>query len=83
MGRLSLPHLVDMDWTIVVKKASSQVQSLSVPALMVQLDIEQTPERVDEPPRVEKVGERLCQFLCHCIALHCIDQIYTFLCLLQ
>ena len=54
-ARISLPHLVDVDWTIIVKKASSEVQHMSVPALLVQLDIEQTPHCVDEPPRVEKV----------------------------
>mmetsp|Transcript_18290 Transcript_18290/g.30505 ORF Transcript_18290/g.30505 Transcript_18290/m.30505 type:complete len:203 (+) Transcript_18290:98-706(+) len=59
MGRISLPHLVDMDWTIIVKKASSQVQHMNVPALLVELDIEQIPDRVDEPPRVEKVGFEL------------------------
>ena len=56
MGRISLPHLVDMDWTIIVKKASSQVQHMNVPALLVELDVEQIPDRVDEPPRVEKVS---------------------------
>lgn len=60
MGRISLPHLVDMDWTVIVKKASSEVAQMNVPALLVELQIEQTPTRVDEPPRVEKV--------CVCVA---------------
>ena len=55
MGRISLPHLVDVDWTIIVKKASSEVSNMNVPALLVELDVEQIPTRVDEPPEVEKV----------------------------
>lgn len=54
MGRVTLPRLVDVDWTIIVKRASSLVESMHVPALLVQLDVEQTPEWMDEPPRVEK-----------------------------
>jgi len=55
MGRISLPHLVDMDWVVHMKKASCEVAHMNVPALLVELDIEQTPVRVDEPPCVEKV----------------------------
>ena len=58
MSRVSLPQLVDVDWAIIVKKASSEVERMSVPALLVELDIEQTPDFVDQPPRVEKVGRR-------------------------
>ena len=81
-ARISLPHLVDVDWTIIVKKASSEVQHMSVPALLVQLDIEQTPHCVDEPPRVEKVLTHSLTHSHHCCGV-LIGTVHplTFLCI--
>ena len=76
MGRISLPHLVDTDWTIIVKKASSEVEHMNVPALLVELDIQQIPVRVDEPPRVEKVRiVPLCSYVV-CCSVVCCDLIF-------
>ena len=57
--RLSLPRLVDVDWRVDVKLASDQVSRMSVPTTIVDLQIEQQPEKVGEMPVVRDVSFEL------------------------
>eukprot|EP01038_Epipyxis_sp_PR26KG_P005949 gene5949-8200_t len=43
IGRISLPKLIDFDWAIHLKKASNEISTMSVPAIIVSLDVEEIP----------------------------------------
>jgi hypothetical protein len=55
MNRVSLPRLLDHDWALHMQRASSQVASMNVPAVLVQLRVEDQPTRVNEMPQVSNI----------------------------
>ena len=50
---------MDVDWRVDVKLASDQVSRMSVPTTIVDLQIEQQPEKVGEMPVVRDVSFEL------------------------
>ena len=53
--RLSLPRLADVNWRVDVKLASDQVSRMSVPTVLVDLAVEQQPEKHGEMPEMKDV----------------------------
>ena len=42
-SQCSLPKLVDIDWRIDVKRASDSISNMSLPTVLVQLKVEESP----------------------------------------
>lgn len=40
LSRVSLPHLVDFDWTLHFQKASSEIARMEAPSVIISLDVE-------------------------------------------
>jgi len=49
LNQCSLPHLQSLDWRIDVKRASDQITSMSIPTVLVQLQIEKQQQKITEP----------------------------------
>ncbi len=59
MAGLSLPKLLHHDWTIHKQSASSAVEQMNVPVVLVRLKVEGTPEKVGVIPPVKEVDFEL------------------------
>ena len=59
MSRVSLPRLVDHDWTLHLQQSSSQVAAMNVPTVRIQLKIEEQPSQVGEMPQVNSLDLEL------------------------
>lgn len=55
LSRVSLPKLVDFDWTLHMKKSSSEVAHLDTPSVMVSLSIEDQAQNVTNMPTCHDV----------------------------
>ena len=55
LSRVSLPKLVDFDWTLHMKKSSSEVAHLDTPSVMVSLSIEDQAQNVANMPTCHDV----------------------------
>jgi len=49
-GRIGYPRLVEVDWDLHIKRASSQVRNMMVPAVVLSLQVEDQPRRVGAMP---------------------------------
>ena len=58
-NRVSLPRYVDMSWAINMKKASSEIPSMSIPTVLLELEVEEQPTWSDQIPSVDKVSMEL------------------------
>jgi len=58
-SQCSLPHLKSLDWRIDVKRASEQMTSMSIPTVLVQLQIEKQPQKISEPMNIDFVNFEL------------------------
>jgi hypothetical protein len=56
---VSLPKLVDIDWTLHVKKSSSQVSRMKVPVALVGFQIEDQPTTSASLPETRRVDFEL------------------------
>ena len=59
MSGLSLPKLLHHDWTIHKQSASSAVEQMNVPVVLMRLQVEGTPEEVGIIPPVKEVDFEL------------------------
>mmetsp|Transcript_5235 Transcript_5235/g.15365 ORF Transcript_5235/g.15365 Transcript_5235/m.15365 type:complete len:196 (-) Transcript_5235:221-808(-) len=59
MQRPSLPRFVDIDWRIDVKTASDRVSRMSLPTVLVDLQVEAPPENVSAMPSTRHVDFEL------------------------
>jgi hypothetical protein len=59
LSRVSLPKLVDIDWSLHVKRASSQVSRLKVPVAIVGFQIEDQPTSTSSLPATQRVDFEL------------------------
>lgn len=54
--QISLPRLVETDWRVDVKTSSDRVARMSAPAVLVELTVQQPPERADIMPPTRHVA---------------------------
>jgi hypothetical protein len=59
INRVSLPRYVSMDWAVNMKRASSEVGNMSVPSVLLQLEIEDQPDSLDQPHKTTKLDLEL------------------------
>jgi len=58
-SQVSLPRLRNIDWRIDIKSASNEMSRMSVPTVIVQLGVEQLPEKVGEKTKVRSIDFEL------------------------
>jgi COMM domain containing 9 len=50
---------VDVDWSVNMKRSSSEVQTMQIPAVLLELSVEESPSSVFTLPAVNKIGVEL------------------------
>jgi len=53
--RISLPHLVDFDWRLDFKASSNRLNQMGKPSALLNIKVQEQPQRVDEMPEVRAV----------------------------
>jgi hypothetical protein len=53
---VSLPRLIDFDWSVNIKSASDTVAGMAVPTCLVQMKVQSTPETTREMAEVQSVN---------------------------
>jgi len=56
---VSLPRLQNIDWRIDIKNSSDHLARMSVPSVIVQLQVEETPTKVDQQLGVRNINFEL------------------------
>lgn len=56
---VSAPKLMDFDWRVDMKTSSNHLSRMSVPTVLVEMELQETPQRVHEMPGVRKVNFEL------------------------
>lgn len=59
LNRVSLPRLVDFDWTLHMKKASNEIANMNTPSVIMALTIENAPTSVHELPDCQTIDFEL------------------------
>jgi hypothetical protein len=55
-NQVSLPRLIDFDWSVNIKSASDTVAGMAVPTCLVQMKVQSTPETTREMAEVQSVN---------------------------
>jgi len=58
-SQVSMPRLKTIDWRIDIKSSSNEMSRMSVPTVIVNLEVEQNPTKIGEAPKMRNIDFEL------------------------